>query len=102
MTTRTDKATGNRLLDTPRAKRLRWCRATIDYAGPPDVLVFDYEEGNRKIRTYLWVHKADYVVILEKREKNGRVNAYSLVTAFFLDGPSRRRDMQRKYDNQKS
>lgn len=102
LTTRTDKTTGDRLLDTPRAKRLRWCRATIDNANPPDVLVFDYEEGNGKIRTYLWVHEADYVVILEKREKNGRVNAYSLVTAFVLDGPSRRKDIQRKYDNRKT
>jgi hypothetical protein len=102
LTTREDKTTGNRLIDTPRAKRLRWCRATIDNAVSPDVLAFDYEEGNGKIRTYLWVHEADYVVILEKKEKNGRVIAYSLVTAFVLDGPSRRKDMQRKYDNRKT
>ena len=66
------------------------------------MLVFDYEEGNDRIRTYLWVHEADYVVILEKRERSGRINAYSLVTAFVLDGPSRKRDMQRKYDNRKT
>jgi hypothetical protein len=102
LTTREDKTTGDRLLDTPRAKRLRWCRATIDNATSPDVLAFDYEEGNGKIRTYLWVHEADYVVILEKRQKNGRAIAYSLVTAFVLDGPSRKRDMQRKYDNRKT
>jgi hypothetical protein len=102
LTTREDKASGDRLLDPPRAKRLRWCRATIDNAASPDVLMFDYEEGNGRIRTYLWVRDADYVVILEKREKNGKVVAYSLVTAFPLDGPSRRKDMRRKYDNRKT
>lgn len=102
LTTREDRTTGDRLLDTPRAKRLRCCRATIDNAASADVLAFDYEEGNGKTRTYLWVKEADYVVILEKREKNGKVIAYSLVTAFALDGPSRRKDMQRKYDNRKT
>lgn len=101
LTTREDKTTGDRLLDTPRAKRLRWCKATIDNCALADVLVFDYEEGNGKIRTYLWVHEADYVVILERREKKGKTIAYSLVTAFFLDGPSRRRAMQKKYDNRR-
>lgn len=99
LVTRDDKATGDRLLDTPRARRLRWCRATIDHEAEPDVLVFDYLEGNGKTRTYLWVHQCDYVVILERALRKGKHVAYSLVTAFYLDGPSRRDSMQRKYDN---
>lgn len=97
LVTRDDRATGNRLLDTPRAKRLRWCRATIDHE--TDVLVFDYLEGNGKTRTYLWVHQCDYVVILERATRKGKHVAYWLVTSFFLDGPSRRRSMQRKFDD---
>ena len=98
LVTREDKQSGDRLLDTPRAQRLRWCRALIDGSASPDVLVFDYLEGKGKVRTYLWGHGFDYVVVLEKRVKQRKAVAYSLVTAFCLDGPSRRRAMQRKYD----
>lgn len=53
LVTRDDKQTGERLLDTPRAQRLRWCRAVIDHGSGPDVRVFDYVEGSGKVRTYL-------------------------------------------------
>lgn len=102
LVTKKDRDTGDRLLDTSRAKRLRWCRATIDNANPPDVLVFDYEEGNGKIRRYLWLHECDYLVVLEKRARGGVDRAYSLVTAFFLDGPASKRRIQKKYDNRES
>lgn len=97
--TREDTQTGTRILDTPRAKRLAWCRATIDHCGESEVQLFDYREGDGKVRTYLWVTDADYVVILEKKFRRKKLVAYLLVTAFCLDGPSRRRAMQRKYDN---
>lgn len=58
LVTRDDKASGGRLLDPPRAKRFRWCRAAIDHEAEPDVLVFNYEEGNVKVRTYLWFTSA--------------------------------------------
>lgn len=99
LVTRDDKQTGQRLLETPRAKRLAWCRATIDHCGEAEVLAFDYLEGDGRVRTYLWVKDADYVVILGKVIRKRKVVAYMLVTAFFLDGPSRRRTMQKKYDN---
>ena len=89
--------------DLLRASRLRWCRATIDNSKPPDVLVFDYEEGNGKTRRYLWVHEFDYLVILEKRSKGGVDRAYSLVTAFsFENDASYRKTTQRKYDQRVS
>ena len=72
LVTRDDKETGERLLETPRAKRLAWCRATIDHCGEAEVLVFDYLEGNGKVRTYLWVKDCDYVVILEKASRRRR------------------------------
>jgi hypothetical protein len=99
LVTRDDKQTGDRLLDTPRAKRLAWCRATIDHCGVAEVLAFNYLEGDGKVRTYLWLKDADYVVILGKALRKKKTVAYMLVTAFFLDGPSRRRAMQKKYDN---
>ena len=102
LVTKTDRDTGHRLIDTPRAKRLRWCRATIDKNAPPDVLVFDFEEGSGKIRRYLWVHEFGYLVVLEKRRQGGKDKAYSLVTAFYLDGPSSKRRIQKKYDKRES
>lgn len=102
LVTMTDRGSGDRLLDTPRAKRLSWCRATIDNSKPPDVLVFDYEEGNGKIRRYLWVHECDYLVILEKRKQGGHDRAYMLITAFYLDGPSSKRRIQKKYDDRET
>jgi hypothetical protein len=97
-----DKRTGERLLESSRAQRLRWCRFVINNSGEPAILVFDYVEGNGKIRTYLWGHQFDYVVIVEKVIRKERLLANSLVTAFPLSGPSRRRGMQKKYDNRVS
>jgi hypothetical protein len=95
--------TKDRSPDLHRARRLRWCRATIDNSEPPDVLVFDYEEGNGKTRRYLWVHECDYLVILEKRSKDGEDRAYLLVTAFsFENDTSYRKTTQRKYDQRVS
>lgn len=102
LVTMKDRNTGDRLLDTPRAKRLRWCRATIDNGSPPDVLVFDYEEGGGQLRRYLWIHECDYLVILEKRKPGGKDKAYMLITAFYLDGPSSKRRIQRKYDERQA
>ncbi len=102
LVTKKDRNSGHRLLDSPRAKRLRWCRATIDNSTPPDVLVFDYEEGKGQLRRYLWIHECDYLVILEKRAKGGKAKAYSLVTAFYLDGSSSKRRIQKKYEQRVS
>ena len=77
---------------------MKWCRAVIDNCSTPDVVTCDYDEGGR-IRTYLWLYQCDYVVILEKVVRRGKEVALMLVTAFPLEGKSRRRAMQRKYEN---
>lgn len=97
--TKDDPSSGDRLLDTFRAKRLRWCRAIVDNHTDASVLVWDYLEGSGKVRTYVWVEQSDYLVVLEKQLRKGRGVAYFLVTAFHLDGESRRRATRRKYDN---
>lgn len=100
LVTKEDKNSGDRYPDFPRAKRLGWCRATIDNGMPPDVLAFDYEEGSGKIRRYLWLHEWDYLVILEKRLNAGQVIAFILITAFsFENDKSYRKKTQKKYDN---
>jgi hypothetical protein len=100
--TRTDYQTGDRLPEYERAKKLTWCRATIDNSQTPDVLDFDYEESSGRIRRYLWVHECDYVVILEKVIRKKKIIAYLLITAFPLDGASSRRKIERKYDERVS
>lgn len=98
LVTVTDRQTGDRLIDPPRAKRLKWCRATIDYAESAEVVEFDYEEGTGEVRRYLWLTECDYLVVLAKRSKGGHDAAFFLITAFYLDGPSSRRRIQRKFE----
>ena len=99
--TKDDAASGDRLLDESRARRVAWARAVLDHAESEEVVAFEYEESRGRVRTYLWVKDYDYVVILEKQSR-GRREVYSLVTAFSLDGPSRRRAMEKKYQNRRA
>jgi hypothetical protein len=55
--------------------------------------MWDYEEGRRRVRTYLWLREYDYAVILEKRKGH-----YYLITAYYVDGDSNRRSLRRKYE----
>ncbi len=50
MTSREDKATGTRLPDLRRSERLPWARPMINNAGQPEVLDWDYEEGDGTIK----------------------------------------------------
>jgi len=95
--TRTEHDSAERLLDNRRAERLPWCGPTIDNSDDVALRVWDYEEGTRKVRTYLWLEEFDYVIILEKQTKGFRSVAF-LVTAFHVDGESRRQALRRKYN----
>lgn len=98
--TRKDYTTGDRLLDFRRAERLPWCGPTISNCPDSCLRVWDYEEGDRRIRTYVWLESNDYVVILEKKTVGERVIAF-LVTAFRVDGNQKRSDLERKYRNRR-
>jgi len=101
LVTKTDEETRERLLDNRRAERLPWCAPTITRSADPGVKVWDFDEGSRKLRTYLWLEECDHVVVLEKQSRGFR-NVAFLVTAFHLDGESRRRAMRKKYENRKA
>ncbi len=94
--TKDDRDTGERLLDPRRAERIGWCGAIIANSADPAITVSDYREGNGRIRTYLWLRDSDYVVILERVVRRGRVVAHLLVTSYYLDGSSGRRSMERR------
>jgi len=85
-----------RVPDFPRCKRLPWCRPTIEHADIEDVKTWDYREAKRTVRTYLWLQDLDYCVVLERKAHDNR-ERFFLVTAFHVDGPSRRRNLGKKY-----
>lgn len=91
-----DDASGERLFDPRRAERLAWCAAILRHPDDSAITRWRYRERGQ-IRLYLWLEAHDYVVVLEERDtRRGRV--YFLLTAHYLDGESRRRNLWRKYE----
>jgi hypothetical protein len=91
-----DKKTKERLFDPRRAERLPWCSPTIKNKDDQVAKVWEYREAKGRIRTYLWLESFDYVVILEKRKQKIGMVAF-LITAFYVDGESRKRSLTSKY-----
>ena len=92
-----DDETGERLPDFRRAERLPWCKACIENCTDTAILFWDYKVGKR-IETYIWLKDFDYVLILKKLIKSWGT-AYFLITAYHVDGNSRRRSLMRKYND---
>jgi hypothetical protein len=100
--TKVDGKTGERLFQPRRAERLPWCGPTITNSTHEAVKVWDYMEGKRgRLRTYVWLENLDYVVILE-RQKTRKGQIAHLVTAFYVEGSSGRRNLGKKYENRES
>lgn len=96
--TRLDYSTQIRLLDPWRAEKLPWCAPSITHSDDPILIVWDYKEGNKKVRTYLWLKEFDYVIILEKK-KMKKFDIFFLVTAYHIDGERSKRNLQKKFLN---
>lgn len=92
-----DKETKERLFDPRRAERLPWCGPTISHFDEIAVKVWVFKEPNKRLRTYLWLENWDYTIILEKRGHIIGPVAF-LVTAFFVEGESTRRNLLKKYE----
>lgn len=96
-----DQKTKDRLFDPRRAERLPWCGPTISNADDSAVKVWDFKEASGRLRTYVWLEDWDYVLILEKRsQKTGEI-AF-LITAFYVDGDSKKRDLRKKLESKVS
>ncbi len=91
-----DRATQDRLFDPRRAERLPWCGPTISNNMDGFLKAWDYREGKKKIRTYLWLETLDYVIIMDKLKRGGRKVVF-LITAYHVSGESTRRGLRRKY-----
>jgi len=96
--TRFDYQTDERLFDPRRSEKLPWCGAVIENIDRKEVMYWDYEEGNKTTRTYIWLKEYDYVVVLQRRSLR-KFDVYFLITAFHVDGASKRRNLERKYKN---
>ena len=94
--TKEDIKTGVRFPDFRRAERLPWCAPIIRNSRDPVVKTWDLKERRGKIRTYLWLGKMDYVVVLEKRKNKKKV---FLVTAYYVEGESTKRRLTQKYNS---
>ena len=85
---------GNRVADFRRSERLPWARPMLENLGQPEILNWDYEEGDGGIRTYVWLKDFDYLIVM-KRYRDGRRR---LITAHYLDYESKRKSLAKKYD----
>jgi hypothetical protein len=90
-----DSSSRYREIDYRRAERLPWARPLMESPPRCEILVFDYNEGpkDKGIRRYIWLEKFDYVLIFQKRNK-----AFYWITAFFVDGAGKRKDLRRKFE----
>jgi len=93
MTSRHDQEAGERLPDLRRSERLPWARPMLDGSRRPEILAWDYEEGDRSIKTYLWLKDYDFLVLMKKYRNGGR----RLVTSYYVDRPHTRRSLEKKY-----
>ncbi len=81
--------------DLRRCERLPWVKSLIEHPSALEVLTWDYEEGDRTIKTYIWIKDHDFVVIMKKYSGGKR----RLITAFYVDMEYKRGDFKRKYVN---
>lgn len=93
ITNREDKAYSDRLPDLRRAERINWIRPIIENYTSSDIYCFDFTESSQKINTYLWLYKHDFVVILQRLNREN----YTIITAFYISYDNKRRDLLNKY-----
>lgn len=88
------------ILDHDKAARLSWVVPMIVRGSRSgDLTVFDYREGNGRIRRYLWHRDRKYVVVLQRVGSEPNTTAYRLVTAFYQDFNRHVQNLQRKFEN---
>lgn len=86
---------GNRLADFRRSERLPWARPMLNNPTDPEILAWDYEEGDGSIRAYVWLKNFDYVIVM-KRYRDRRLR---LISAHYIDYDSKRRTLSSKFKN---
>ncbi|MGB2807820.1 MAG: hypothetical protein WBC22_08775 [Sedimentisphaerales bacterium] len=97
---------GERTLDPRRAERLPWCSPVINHFEDKATKYWICHEKG-KYFCYVWLEEYDYIVILQKRTLKAKVingielkerQVAFLMTAYYVDGESKRRSFRRKYE----
>ena len=83
----------DRLPDLRRSARLPWVRPMMDNCNQPEILAWDYEEGDRTIKTYVWLKGQDFLVLMKKYKDGSR----RLITSYYVDQPHTRRSLLKKH-----
>ncbi len=81
--------------DLRRSERLPWVRPMIENSRQPEVIAWDYLEGDGNTHTYIWLEDHDFVVIMKKYPDGRR----RLITSFYVDKDRKRQGLGRKYAN---
>ncbi|MBV8802455.1 MAG: hypothetical protein JO131_05755 [Gammaproteobacteria bacterium] len=94
ITTREDKKQAQRLPDFRRSERLPWLKQILENSHEPEILAWEYIEGDGSINLYIWLKAHDYIAILKKIKKRYVV----LVTAYWIEFPNTKRKLMKKYN----
>ncbi|MDO8437381.1 MAG: hypothetical protein Q7S69_04350 [Nitrosomonadaceae bacterium] len=86
--------TGERFPDFRRAERLPWARAMLDHLDAPEILDWDFEEGDGSVHTYVWLKDFDYLIVM-KKYRDGRRR---LITAYHINYENARRKLLKKFE----
>lgn len=92
ITNKEDKSYSERLPDLRRAERINWIRPIIENYTSSDIYFFDLVDSRQNKKTYLWLYKYNFVVILKKLTIN-----YVIVTAFYVSLLHAKKDLLKKY-----
>jgi hypothetical protein len=85
----------SRIYEPARASKLPWFRPTLQHSAEPEVVVWNYMERGTRLRTYVWLQALDYCIVLEPRDQ-GTEQFVFIITAYHVDGASRRRNLRHK------
>ncbi|RQV98368.1 hypothetical protein EH221_02030 [bacterium] len=88
-------ASPQRLPDLRRCERFNWIKAIIEHAVEPEVTNWDHLEADGTEKTYLWMKKQNFVVIMKKFPNHNR----RLVTSFYVDSQYTINKFEKKYEN---
>jgi hypothetical protein len=81
VTTRDDKHNSERLPDLRRSERLPWLKPILENSTKPEILAWEYTEGDGAINIYVWLKDHDYLAIMKKTKKGGQI----LLTAYWIE-----------------
>lgn len=94
ITTRENKHNNERLPDFRRCERLPWLKPILENPTRPEILAWEYTEGDGTLKVYVWLKDHDYVAIMKKTRKGSLI----LLTAYWLEYSHAKKKLMKKFD----